>query len=256
MEGEIQIVRKEQKWGRSYIVTNGEENYILPSVTTVLKLLTGPKWEPIRKEMGEVKWDTLLDNASYRGTVMHSMLEAFLIKYSEDYNEEEALLSAQLKAKSILDEDPSRAPQVKIGRDLFWNFYHEEFWKSIKRVVHNEIFLWTTFKGGWAGACDFIYEDWNEDHVVIDFKSSSTIKIEEDIESYFCQIAAYMFMYAERYGIMPARGEIWISNVEDDTIQKFIVNGNELKPHLRKFISLLQEFQEKNEIIGNILKAS
>ena len=248
MEEKIEIVRQEQKWGRSYLVSIGDKQYTLPSVTNILKLLTGPKWEPIKQELGEAKWNTILDNASYRGTVMHSMMESFLIKYSESNNVEESLTAAQLIARSIQDDDPSRAPQVKIGRDLFWNFYHEEFWKPIKRVIHNEVFLWTLFKGGWAGACDFIFEDWNNDHVVIDFKSSSTIKTEEDIESYFCQIASYMFMYAERYGIMPARGEIWISNEQDDTIQKFVVQGNELKPHLQKFISLLKQFQENNKI--------
>ena len=69
------IVRKDQIWGRSYVVTGGRETYVLPSVTTILKILTEPKYEIIKKEFGEVKWEKLLDNASYRGTVMHSMLE-------------------------------------------------------------------------------------------------------------------------------------------------------------------------------------
>jgi hypothetical protein len=53
-------------------------------------------------------------------------------------------------------------------------------------------------------------------------------------------------MYAERYGVMPARGEIWIANEQNEEIQKFIVHSSDLKPHLRKFLSLLKEFQEKN----------
>ena len=84
---------------------------------------------------------------------------------------------------------------------------------------------------------------------MIDFKSSSAMKAEEDIESYFCQIASYMFMYAERYGIMPNRGEIWIANEQNDEIQKFVVYSNEIKPHLKKFLSLLSEFQNKNKLI-------
>lgn len=246
MQENYTIERKSQIWGRSYIVKGEGKEYILPSVTTVLKLLTEPKYEEIRVEFGEEKWQKILDNASYRGTVMHSMLEMFLLKYSEDQDVESALKKAQLTARDILESDPTKENLVKIGRNLFWNFYHEEFWAPIKRVLHNEVFLWTSFRGGWAGACDFIFEDWEGNHVVIDFKSSSQIKSEEDIESYFCQIASYMFMYAERYGVMPARGEIWISNEQDSTIQKFIVNGNEMKPHLKKFLSLLKEFQEKN----------
>ena len=248
MDKKYDIVRKEQIWGRSYVVTTGSEKYILPSVTTILKILTEPKYESIKQEFGEERWGRILDNASYRGTVMHSMLETFLIRYSEDQNIEEALTTAQITARNILENEPKREPQIKIGRDLFWNFYHAEFWKPIKRVLHNEVFLWTIFKGGWAGACDFIFEDWDGNHVVIDFKSSSSIKTVEDIESYFCQISSYMFMYAERYGVMPSRGEIWIANEQDDQIQKFIVTAEELKPHLKKFLSLLKQFQEKNNI--------
>lgn len=246
MQENYSIERKSQTWGRSYIVKKEGQEYVLPSVTTILKLLTESKYEEVRLEFGESKWQKILDNASYRGTVMHSMLEEFLINYSEDQDVERALRNAQITARDILENDPSKENLVKIGRDLFWNFYHEEFWKPIKRVLHNEVFLWTTFKGGWAGACDFIFEDWDGNHVVIDFKSSSQIKTEEDIESYFCQIASYMFMYAERYGVMPQRGEIWISNEQDDTIQKFVVYGDEMKQHLKKFLSLLKEFQEKN----------
>ena len=234
--------------GRLYKLKVEEKVHYLPSTTTILKILTEPKYFAIKEEFGEERWNKILDNASYRGTVMHSMLEVFLIEYSESNDNEKSLIKAQLKAKAILDEDIKRESQVKIGRNLFWNFYNEDFWKPIKRVIHNEIFLWTLFKGGWAGACDFIFEDWEGNHVVIDFKSSSSIKTEEDIESYFCQIASYMFMYAERYGIMPSRGEIWISNEQDDNIQKFVVLAEDIKPHLRKFLLLLKKYQEKNNI--------
>jgi hypothetical protein len=246
MEQNYEIVRKEQLWGRSYVVTNDGKEHILPSVTTVLKVLTEPKWEPIKQNFGDERWQRILDNAAYRGTVMHSMLENFLIEYSQSRDEEKALYKAQETAADILESDPKKEPQVRIGRNLFWNFYHEGFWKDIKKVLHNEVFLWTLFKGGWAGACDFIFQNWEDEHIVIDFKSSSGMKEEEDIESYFCQIASYMFMYAERYGVMPARGEIWIANEQNEEIQKFIVHSSDLKPHLRKFLSLLKEFQEKN----------
>lgn len=245
------IVRKQQDWGRSYVVSVNGKDYVLPSVTTILKLLTEPKYTAIKEEFGEERWSQILDNASYRGTVMHTMLEVFFIEYSKSGDADISLQTSLLEAKIILDKDPQREKQVKIGRNLFWNFYHAEFWKPVKRVVHNEVFLWTIFRGGWAGACDFIYEDWNGDHIVIDFKSSSDIKSEDEIESYFCQISAYMFMYAELYGIMPARGEIWISNEKDDGIQKFIVHSCDMKKHLKKFISLREEFQNKYILAGN-----
>ena len=218
------IERKSYPWGRAYEVTR--ENHpklVLPSVTTILKLITEPKFKPLREKFGEARWQKILDDASFRGTVMHSMLENFLLEYAESKSVEKSLQTAQDTAKTEESNSPDKLQLIKRGRDLFWNFYHEEFWGNIKRVLHNELFLWTDFRGGWAGATDFIYLDFNDLTVVIDFKSSSSPKDEEDILSYKCQISAYMFAYAERYGVIPDRGEIWIANEKDSKLQRFIV---------------------------------
>jgi hypothetical protein len=176
------------------------------------------------------------------------MLEHFLLEYAESRSIEKSLVTAQDIAKGEEVSSPDKLPLIKRGRDLFWNFYHEEFWGNIKKVLHNELFLWTDFRGGWAGATDFIYLDQNDLTVVIDFKSSSSPKDEEDILSYKCQISAYMFAYAERYGVIPDRGEIWIANEKDSKLQRFIVTKDEFKIYLRKFLGLLSEFRETNGI--------
>ena len=243
------IERKSYPWGRAYEVTR--ENHpklVLPSVTTILKLITEPKFKPLREKFGEARWQKILDEASFRGTVMHSMLENFLLEYAESKSVEKSLQTAQDTAKSEESNSPDKLQLIKRGRDLFWNFYHEEFWGNIKQVLHNELFLWTDFRGGWAGATDFIYLDFNDLTVVIDFKSSSSPKDEEDILSYKCQISAYMFAYAERYGVIPDRGEIWIANEKDSKLQRFIVTKDEFKTYLRKFLELLLEFREINGI--------
>ena len=243
------IERKSYPWGRAYEVTR--ENHpklVLPSVTTILKLITEPKFKPLREKFGEARWQKILDDASFRGTVMHSMLENFLLEYAESKSVEKSLQTAQDTAKTEESNSPDKLQLIKRGRDLFWNFYHEEFWGNIKRVLHNELFLWTDFRGGWAGATDFIYLDFNDLTVVIDFKSSSSPKDEEDILSYKCQISAYMFAYAERYGVIPDRGEIWIANEKDSKLQRFIVTKDEFKTYLRKFLELLLEFREINGI--------
>lgn len=231
--------------GRLYKVKTGEgKEYYFPSVTNVLRLLTEPKYKSLREEFGEERWNRILNDAAFRGTVMHSMLENFLIEYSESRSIEKSLIAAQDTAKKEEDKNPKKINLIKRGRDLFWNFYHNNFWEDIKRVLHNELFLWTDFRGGWAGATDFIFEDHSDNHIIIDFKSATSPKDEEDIESYKCQISAYMFAYAERYGVIPERGEIWISNEKDSTIQKFIVTKDEFKTHLRKFLELLEEFRK------------
>lgn len=238
------IERKSYVWGRAYeVIKNGHPTkMVFPSVTTVLKLITEPKFKPLREKFGEVRWQKILDDASYRGTVMHSMLENFLLEFSSSRSIEKCLQIAQDTAKDIENDEPYNSSLIKRGRDLFWNFYHENFWENIKTVLHNELFLWSDFKGGWAGATDFIFEDYLGSHVVVDFKSSSSPKDEDDILSYKMQISAYMFAYAERYGVIPDRGEIWIANEKKTDIQVFIVTKDEFKTYLKKFIELRLEF--------------
>jgi CRISPR/Cas system-associated exonuclease Cas4 (RecB family) len=240
------IERKSYEWGRAYEVfdDNGSLKLTLPSVTTVLKLLTEPKYAKLKEEFGEKRWKKILDDAAFRGTVMHSMLENFILEYAKSKSVEDSLLVAQKVAKNEEDLSPDKIVLIKKGRDLFWNFYHENFWEAIKNVLHNELFLWTDFKGGWAGATDFIFEDFDGNHIIIDFKSATSPKEDDDIESYKCQISAYMFAYAERYGVIPERGEIWIANEKDSDLQKFVVSKDEFKIHLRKFLSLLEKFRE------------
>lgn len=243
------IERKSYEWGRAYeVFLDPQTKLILPSVTTVLKLLTEPKFKPLREEFGEEKWQKILDDASFRGNIMHSMLENFLLEYGKSKSIEKCLETAQNIAREEELKFPGNSNLIKRGRDLFWNFYHERFWSGIKRVLHNELFLWTDFRGGWAGATDFVFQDFEDNHVVVDFKSSSSPKGEEDIISYKCQISAYMFAYAERYGIIPHRGEIWISNEKTSDIQRFIVTREEFKEYLRKFLILLKQFKEIHSI--------
>lgn len=241
----LEIVRESHEWGRAYSVTkkNGTKA-IFPSVTTILKLITEPKFKHLREKFGEARWQKILDDASYRGTVMHNMLENFILEFSASRSIEKCLQVAQDTAQNMESIEPHNSNLIKKGRDLFWNFYHESFWENIKVVLHNELFLWSDFKGGWAGATDFIFEDYLGDHVVIDFKSSSSPKDEDDILSYKMQISAYMFAYAERYGVIPNRGEIWIANEKKTELQRFIVSKDEFKFYLKQFIELRSQFQK------------
>jgi genome maintenance exonuclease 1 len=56
-----------------------------------------------------------------------------------------------------------------------------------------------------AGRVDLIAE-WNGKLAVIDFKTSTKQKNEEDIQNYFMQCTAYALMFAERTGV-------WIDDI-------------------------------------------
>ena len=246
----IEITRKAYPWGRAYIVEGASEApLILPSVTTVLKLLKNEKYEMLRKQFGDKRWDKILHDAAERGNVMHRMLELFLLEWAKEKNVDRSLKKAQIFAiEESRRDDGKFTKYVDKGRDLFWNFYHDKFWENILEVVDNEAFLYTTFKGGWAGACDFVYRDLEHNLIVEDFKSSTSLKDEEDILSYKLQIAAYMFMCAEKYKEVPKVGKIRIANEQTSDIQTFEVHDYELKDYLSQFIDLCEKFREINNI--------
>jgi hypothetical protein len=247
---EVDISRKNYSWGRAYIVKGVSESpLILPSVTTILKLLKNDKYEKLRQEIGEEKWNKVLNDAAERGNYLHRMLELFLLEWAREKNVERSLKKAQIFAIEESRKDGGKnAKLVERGRNLFWNFYHDSFWENISEVVENEIFLFTTFKGGWAGASDFIYRDNEKNLVVEDFKSATFAKDEDDILGYKLQISAYMFMCSEKYGEIPKMGKIRISNEKTSDIQTFIVHDYEMKDYLKKFLSLLEEFRRINNI--------
>ena len=240
----INIERRAYPWGRAYVVQQNGEELIFPSVTTILKLLENEKYVRLRQEFGEEKWDKIMANAAERGTIMHRMLELFLLEWDKSRDVEKALKTAQEYAiEEANNSDAARLKIVNRARNLFWNFYHDRFWESISEIVDNEVFLWTQFKGGWAGASDFVFRNLEKRLVVDDFKSSTSEKEEDDILGYKLQIAAYMFMCAEKYQEIPAMGRIRVSNENSDQIQTFIVHDYELKEYLKIFLDLLEKFR-------------
>jgi hypothetical protein len=249
MDINVDITRKNYPWGRAYVVERQErESLVLPSVTTILKLLKNEKYEKLKEHFGEDKWNKILDRAADRGNILHKMLELFLLEWAKEKDVDRSLKKAQVFA---LDESRKEGVNQKViekGRNLFWNFYHDKFWENISEVVDNEAFLYTTFKGGWAGATDFVYRDVNNDLIVEDFKSSTSPKDEEDILGYKLQISAYMFMCAEKYNEVPKMGRIRVSNEQNSDLQTFTVYDYELKEYLKKFVELAQEFRKVNNL--------
>lgn len=243
---EVEISRKNYPWGRAYIVKGVDETpLILPSVTTVLKLVKIEKYEKLKEEFGEQKWNKIMSDASERGNILHKMLEIFLMEWAKEKDVERSLKKAQIFAiEESRKEDGKYAKIVERGRNLFWNFYHDKFWENISEIVDNEVFLFTTFKGGWAGTTDFVYLDMEENLIVDDFKSATFAKDEDDILAYKLQIVAYMFMCAEKYGKIPKMGRIRISNENTDQLQTFVVHDWEMKEYLKKFLGLLAQFKE------------
>jgi hypothetical protein len=213
-----------------------------PSVTTILSKRPNPKLEELREAMGAEKFDAKRDFAARRGTVMHSLLEHFLCAYAAGNSEEQALLIAQDEVERTLPE--GWAKEHKVGLSLFYNFYHFGLWRNINKLVFSERFMYTDFRGGWAGAADFAFINHDGALVLWDFKSSSDMKTEADIQNYFEQVASYMFMMADSDPDkrVPDYGEILIMNELTSDVQRFRVPASDMKRHLRSFIELREQF--------------
>jgi genome maintenance exonuclease 1 len=155
---------------RFYVTPNGK----LPSITTVLSILSRDHIRAWRKRVGEEQANKISSKASRRGTNVHSMCE--------DY------INNNLDIKKYQPTDRETFQTLKPILDQYLN-----------NVYAQEVALWSEYLGV-AGRVDCIAE-WDGKIAVIDFKTSSKLKKKEWISNYFQQCSAYAVMWEERTGI-------------------------------------------------------
>jgi genome maintenance exonuclease 1 len=169
-----------------------------PSATTVLGVLSRDGIAAWRKRVGEEEADKISNQASTRGTKIHSLTESYL--KNEDLEEAYKTTKA-----SLLDVE------------MFKKF--KPVLDSIGEIHCQELALYSDHLR-MAGRVDCIAE-YNGLRAVIDFKTSGKLKKKEHISSYFMQTAAYAIMYEERTGI-PVPWLVVLIAVEGDEPQVFI----------------------------------
>jgi len=169
-----------------------------PSATTVLGVLSRDGIAAWRKRVGEEEADKISNQASTRGTKIHSLTESYL--KNEDLEEAYKTTKA-----SLLDVE------------MFKKF--KPVLDSIGEIHCQELALYSDHLR-MAGRVDCIAE-YNGVRAVIDFKTSGKLKKKEHISSYFMQTAAYAIMYEERTGI-PVPWLVVLIAVEGDEPQVFI----------------------------------
>lgn len=155
---------------RFYVTPTGK----LPSITTVLSILSRDSIQAWRKRVGEVQANAISTRASRRGTSVHQMCE--------DY------INNQFDSKKFLPNDRETFNSLKPILD-----------EHLNNVYAQEVPLWSEYLGV-AGRVDCIAE-WDGKIAVIDFKTSRKLKKKEYISNYFQQCAAYAVMWEERTGI-------------------------------------------------------
>ena len=206
------------KWNKKFIyptstrsLLNDERVYDvskekLPSVTTILsatqpqdKLESLAKW---KAKVGEVEADRIKNTAANRGTIMHSILEGYILE-KEVLDMTEAGVQAHSMAKTIIGKG---LPDL------------EEIWGSEVAV---------SYPGLYAGATDLVGVYMGRE-CRIDFKQSNKPKRIEWITDYKLQMVAYAMAHNYVHGSEIEQGVILMCT-PDNFFQRFIINGSEFR---------------------------
>jgi len=213
--------------GRQYETPEG---ITLPSITTVLSILSRDSIAKWRARVGEKEANRVSYRASTRGTAVHEICEQY-VNNDPDYDKYMAinpdngemklttrtpdLIDSFLKIKPILDERLT--------------------------VVHaQEAPLYSTHLGV-AGRVDCVGV-FDGKLSIIDYKTSMKPKRLDWIKNYFMQESAYSIMWEERTG-MPITQLVTIISVDNHEPQVFIEHRDNWVRPLRETIA---QYNEEN----------
>lgn len=201
--------------GRKYITPTGNT---YPSITTVLGFLSKKDILAWRKRVGEEEANRISRQACARGTKMHTLVEKYL-------QNEKILIKEEM-------------PHIQIG----FNSIKQVLDKHIDNIRMQETPLFSDHLGV-AGRVDLIAE-FDGRLSVIDIKTSSRVKTEDDIESYFMQESAYAIMFEERTKI-PITQLVTLMVVDSDP--NILVFKQHRDKWSRKLIETINAYKEFNE---------
>lgn len=188
----------------------------LPSITTVLSILSRDSIAAWRKKVGEVEANKISYRASTRGTSVHEIIEKYINNdenFKEGYTPD--IIASFLDLKPILDE--------RIGK-----------------VYAQEAPLYSTHLGV-AGRVDCVAQ-FDGKLSIIDFKTSRKPKQTKWITNYFMQESAYAIMWEERTG-MPITQLVTIISVDDHEPQVFIEHRDNW---VRPLLDTIARYNEEN----------
>jgi genome maintenance exonuclease 1 len=179
----------------------------LPSVTTILQATQSDekkaKLAEWRQNVGENKAESIKNEAAERGSIMHRIIEGYLLgQRHADFSDQGQL--AGVMAETIIESG------IRGHLDEIWG---------------SEITVY--YPGLYAGATDLvgIYEGRES---IVDFKQSNKPKRKEWIEDYFVQLAAYAMAHNHIYGTKIQSGTILMCT-KDNMFQRFDIKDKEFQ---------------------------
>ena len=198
----------------------------LPGVTSILQATKSEEdkasLELWKERVGHKEANKIKNEASSRGTSMHSYIEDFLRgRINESFFES----NEQYKnmAKEIID-------------------------KGIKGKLEEIYGMETTlyYPEKYAGTADLVGV-YQGQQSIIDFKQSNKPKKIEYIQDYFLQLGAYTLAHNVVYDSNITSGIILLCTV-DNLFQDFKIEGPELLMYQNLFLGRLKKFNEMNNL--------
>ena len=198
----------------------------LPSVTSILQATQSEEKKASlanwKARVGNSEANRIKNDASNRGTSMHSFLEKYLLG---QLNLE--LLDEENKSKKMADEIIEQGIKNKLS----------EIWGTEATLY---------YPGKYAGTCDAcgIYEG---QETIIDFKQSNKPKKEEWIEDYYLQLGAYSLAHNVVYNSKISQGIVVLCTV-DNLFQDFRIQGQKLEEYQNKFLEKVEQFYHQRNM--------
>ena len=198
----------------------------LPSVTTILQATQSDEKKAIlakwRQNVGENKAEFIKNDAAERGTIMHRILEGYLLGQGHADLSDQGQL-AGVMAKKVIESG------IRGHLDEIWG---------------SEITVY--YPGLYAGATDCVGV-YDGRPAIIDFKQSNKPKRKEWIEDYFVQLAAYAMAHNYVYDTKIQSGIILMCT-KDKLFQKFEIKDKEFQRFLWKWLRRVDlYFNEKDK---------
>ncbi len=202
----------------------------LPSVTTILQATQSDEKKAIlakwRQNVGENKAEFIKNDAAERGTIMHRILEGYLLGQGHADLSDQGQL-AGVMAKKVIESG------IRGHLDEIWG---------------SEITVY--YPGLYAGATDCVGV-YDGRPAIIDFKQSNKPKRKEWIEDYFVQLAAYAMAHNYVYDTEIQSGIILMCT-KDKLFQKFEIKDKEFQRFLWEWLRRVDLYYEKlNELANN-----
>ena len=192
--------------GRLYRTPSGNK---YPSITTVLSIHNKEAILAWRKRVGAEEANKISSRAARRGTHIHTLAEN------------------HIKGKEV-------TPHI-LQRELWEGFKPLVDKIGVVHALESQMF---SDRLQVAGTVDCVGY-WEDELSIIDFKTSSRVKSEKDIHSYFMQEAAYACMFYELTG-KPVKQLVTLMAVEDNEPLVFV---QRTKDWLHHFIGLRNEYR-------------